>query len=131
MHKALQHAVRLRAGGFCEYCRMPQEFDYLPFQIDYIIARKHAGPDTEDNLALSCFYCNTNKGPNIAGIDPEGGDVVRLFHPRKDVWADHFFWAGPRLEAHTAVGRATVQVLNINDPEYVEVRTSLIAEGVM
>jgi hypothetical protein len=69
---------------------MPQDFDELPFQIDHIIARKHGGPTSEDNLALACFYCNTNKGPNVAGIDPEIGELVRLFNPRKDNWAHHF-----------------------------------------
>lgn len=108
---------------------MPHELDYLPFQIDHITARKHGGIGSEDNLALACFYCNTNKGPNIAGIDPASGEVVRLFHPRKDVWAEHFFWEGPTLKSHTPIGRATIGVLRINDPDYVAVRASLIAEG--
>jgi hypothetical protein len=109
---------------------MPQDFDDLPFQIDHIIARKHGGPTSEDNLALACFYCNTNKGPNVAGIDPEIGELVRLFNPRKDNWAHHFSWDGPMLSGLTTIGRATIYVLRINDPEYVAVRAALIAEGV-
>src|SRR5258708_26084833 len=111
MDKALQQVVRGRAKGTCEYCRMPQGLDDLPFQIDHIIALKHSGSTTEDNLAFSCFYCNTHKGPNVAGVDPESGDIVRLFHPRRDVWEEHFYWVDALLKAHTAVGRATILVL--------------------
>lgn len=129
MDSVLEEHVRQRAGGACEYCQMPQHLDYLPFQIDHIIARKHGGQSSEDNLALACYYCNSYKGPNVAGIDPDSGEVVRLFHPRRDRWADHFFWDGPILDAHTPTGRATIRVLRINDPDYVAVRISLLAEG--
>ena len=130
MDSSLQEFVRRRANDTCEYCRMPQHLDSLPFQMDHIIARKHDGPTSADNLALACFYCNTYKGPNLAGVDPIGGQVVRLFHPRKDIWADHFFWEGPILRSHTPVGRAAIAVLRINDAEAVAVRASLISEGV-
>ena len=82
-----------------------------------------------DNLALACFHCNTHKGPNIAGIDPESGDLVRLFHPREDQWDDHFRWQGPVLAGVSAVGRATIQVLAINAPGYAAVRQALREEG--
>ena len=32
----------------------------------HIIAKKHGGAIESSNLALSCFYCNSAKGPNIA-----------------------------------------------------------------
>lgn len=48
---------------------MPQTLYRSPFQIDHIIARQHGGRTSPDNLALSCFHCNTHKGPNIARID--------------------------------------------------------------
>ena len=54
---------------------------------------------------------------------------MRLFHPRKDDRPEHFYWDGPALRAKTSIGRATVQVLRINDPDYVQVRASLLAEG--
>jgi hypothetical protein len=109
---------------------MPQDLDPLPFQVDHIIASKHGGLTSEDNLALACFYCNTNKGPNIASVDPEIGEVVRLFNPRTDAWTEHFSWHGPVLSGRTGIGRATVQALRINDLEYVNVRTALMEEGV-
>jgi hypothetical protein len=96
---------------------------------DHIIAQKHRGLTVAENLALSCFYCNSFKGPNIAGIDPETGVLTRLFHPRQDRWADHFRWQGAILIGQTAVGRTTIEVLEINAADCVELRQSLIQEG--
>ena len=114
----------------CEYCHFPADLAELSFELDHIIARKHGGPTEPDNLALACFYCNSYKGPNIAGIDPESGELVRLFHPRRDDWADHFQWEGATLAGRTPIGRATIQVLCINHPDAVSVRESLQREGV-
>ena len=109
---------------------MPQPFDLLTFQIDHIIARKHHGTDELDNLALACFACNNHKGPNIAGIDRDSGEVVRLFHPRQDRWQEHFDWNGASLVGLTQTGRVTVDVLAMNLPHRIRLRESLIAERV-
>lgn len=119
-----------RAGGRCEYCRMPQDFDIQPFQLDYIRAQKHAGVTTPANLALSCLPCNSYKGTNIAGYDPEGDELQPLFNPRLDDWDDHFVWDGPILRGKTPIGRTTIDVLRINVPERVEHRRLLIDAGV-
>ena len=102
----------------------------LLFQIDHIIARKHGGETIAANLALSCYFCNSYKGPNIASLDPDSGRLVRLFHPRKDRWTDHFAWDGPILVGQTAIARATILVLWMNHPLVVETRRLLIADGV-
>ena len=130
MDEGLRQLVWSRAEGICEYCRMPQPYDRLPFQIDHIIARQHGGDDAAENLALSCLACNTHKGPNIAGVDPATGEIVRLFNPRRDKWREHFRWAGPELAGQTQEGRATVVVLAINLPHRAVLRESLMAEGV-
>jgi hypothetical protein len=130
MERELQEQVWLRAGHRCEYCNFPAQLTRVPFQIDHIIAEKHGGQSTKDNLALSCLFCNTYKGPNIAGIDPDTGALTRLFHPRKDLWVEHFRWNGPVLEALTDVGRTTIAVLKINRSESIAVRQSLMEEGV-
>ena len=70
-----------------------------------------------------------DKGPNIAGVDPLSGRIVRLFHPRKDRWARHFIWNGPVLVGQTRIGRATIAVLEINHPEFVAWREVLVREG--
>jgi len=128
--KALERLVWRRAQSRCEYCHLPQSLSALPFQIDHVIAIKHGGASRADNLALSCYYCNTHKGPNIAGIDSETREIVRLFHPRRDRWDAHFAWAGAGLKGLTAIGRSTIAVLAINRQEYVALRSVLIDEGV-
>jgi len=130
MEQALITHVWQRAGSICEYCRMPQQYDVLTFQVDHIIARKHHGADELGNLALACFACNNHKGPNIAGIDPETGEIVRLFHPRQDNWEDHFEWHEAVLVGRTLVGRATIDVLAVNLPYRLRLRQALILEGV-
>jgi hypothetical protein len=56
--------------------------------------------------------------------------MVRLFNPRRDRWADHFEWIGAILHGRTPVGRATVELLAINHPDYIVLRETLRAEGV-
>jgi hypothetical protein len=90
MNRTLEELVWRRAGGCCEYCRTPQEFEDLPAEIDHIIAEVHGGQTSSSNLALSCLHCNRHKGPNLSGIDPQTRLLVRLFHPRRHSWAYHF-----------------------------------------
>jgi hypothetical protein len=129
VNEALKRLVWERAADTCEYCRLPQLLDVLPFQIDHIIAEQHHGATAAENLALSCLNDNLHKGPNIAGLDPATGSLTRLFHPRQDAWDDHFTWNGPILTGRTAVGRTTIDVLAMNAPERVEVRRLLMRAG--
>jgi hypothetical protein len=122
MDRDLEQLVWERAAGRCEYCRFSSELSEAPFQIDHIHSQKHGGPTTADNLALSCFYCNSYKGSDIAGIDPLGGRIVRLYHPRKDRWDDRFSWSGATLIGRSAIGRATINLLWINHPMAIEIR---------
>jgi hypothetical protein len=108
---------------------MPQEFDRAPFEIDHVIPEKHGGLTIAENLALSCFFCNRYKGPNLAGLDPTTGDLTALFDPRRDLRAEHFQWNGAVLQGRTPRGRATIAVLRINDAPRIAHRTLLIASG--
>jgi hypothetical protein len=67
MAGSLEQRVWARAGGACEYCRVLQSADLLPFEIDHVIAQQHRGPTVLSNLALACAADNKYKGPNIAG----------------------------------------------------------------
>lgn len=129
MNSKLENLVWRRAQRICEYCRMPAEYDELPFQIDHVLARKHGGQTVARNLALACFSCNSHKGPNIAGRDSKTGRIVRLFNPRRDSWAEHFHWEGAWLAGLTAIGRATIAVLEINLSHRATLRQALIEEG--
>jgi hypothetical protein len=131
MEAVLIRLVWQRAEDRCEYCQVPQEYDEAPFEIDHIIAKKHGGPTAAENLALSCLHDNSRKGSNIAGLDPRTHKLTPLFNPRRHKWARHFRWDGPVLLGRTAVGRVTIDVLNMNDPLRVELHEGLIQEGVL
>lgn len=125
MNEATRAAVRRRAEDRCEYCQLRQADSLLAaLHVEHIIPRKHGGTDEPENLALACVDCNLHKGPNLAGIDPETGNVVSLFHPRLQPWADHFQWQGIYRAGKTPTGRATIQVLSINSEEQLALRSS-------
>jgi 5-methylcytosine-specific restriction endonuclease McrA len=107
---ALARRVRTRARHCCEYCRLPEQFSSIAFEIDHVIAEQHGGETVSKNLALACFADNHHKGPNLAGIDDKTGRRAWLFNP--------------------PVGRATIAVLQINSVHRVAQRAALIAEGV-
>ncbi len=132
MAKVRRSWVRKRARGYCEYCQLAQEFSVLPHQIDHVRATKHRGPNTMANTANTCFacaHCNAAKGPNVAAYDPESDVLVPLFNPRIDRWEVHFHWQGTFLVGQSAIGRATIEVLRINDADCVEQRLELIEAG--
>lgn len=56
--------------------------------------------------------------------------MMRLFHPRGDVWSDHFKWIGAELSGRTGIGRATIHVLAINNSDFLAMRKTLIEERV-
>lgn len=129
MDRTLQEHVWQRASACCKYCQLPQPFSETTHEKDHIIAEKHRGQTTLNNLALACFACNNHKGPNIAGIDPLTGNTFRLYHPRVDVWHQHFRWNGGYLEGLKDIGRVTILVLEINLHHRVLHRFSLWEEG--
>jgi len=101
----------------------------VTFHLEHIIPTKHGGSDDPDNLRLACERCNLFKGPSLAGIDPETGDVERLFDPRHQLWDEHFEFHGPVIVGLTAVGRTTLKVLAVNEGRRVQLRADLIARG--
>ena len=130
MDAELRALVRQRAENRCEYCGLRQEhLPVLRFHIDHIQPQKHGGNDDLVNLALACNSCNLHKGANLTGIDPESGRIEPLFHPRNDTWETHFERRGATIIGRTPKGRTTVRVLNMNDPENVQLRTELITHG--
>lgn len=117
MNDELRQLVWNRAAGICEYCRVPQTFDPLPFGIDHIRPQYHHGLSIAENLCLCCFQCNTFKAVNIAGYDPETDQLSELFHPRRANWAEHFEFRGGMIFGTSIAGRTTTDVLRFNLPE--------------
>jgi len=123
MNESARLLVRTRAGDRCEYCRLPHSaVAFVQFHVDHVIAPQHGGTDDPENLAFACNRCNAFKGTNLAALDSETRMVVRLFDPRNQRWSDHFHQLGFEILGLTAIGRATVQLLNLNAIERVQLR---------
>jgi hypothetical protein len=123
MDAATRHLVRQRAGCRCEYCGLHKDQSPLaPLHIEHIRPKKHSGTDDPENLALACIDCNLHKGSNVAGFDPETGQLTELFSPRRHRWDEHFEWRGTLIAGRTPIGRTTVQVLQLNAEERVQLR---------
>ena len=86
---ALRREVRERARERCEYCLIAESEAFGPHEPDHLIALNHGGETSSANLALACFECNRFKGTNIASLDPVTGELVALFNPRTQKWAEH------------------------------------------
>jgi hypothetical protein len=124
-------AVVKRARGCCEYCRSQARFAMQPFSVEHIIPQSQGGQTKLDNLALSCQGCNNHKYTKTEGRDPVSGDIVPLFHPRRQRWRDHFVWNDDftLIIGLTPTGRATVEALRLNREGLVNLRRVLYAMG--
>ncbi len=132
LSSALQRLVKLRAGNLCEYCLANSKYSFHPFRIDHIIPASKGGSDDPDNLANTCDSCNGSKHNKTDALDPATGISVPLFHPRKDLWSNHFTWNDEFtiIVGITPTGRATVTCLKMNREEAVNLRAALREYGV-
>ncbi len=128
---SLRDRVRKRAKGRCEYCRDPDDFTTASFHCDHIIPRKAKGKTELDNLAWACPWCNTHKHTKMYAHDPQTGRRVPLFNPRLKKWKRHFKWNENQLTivGRTQTGRATIEALNMNRSEHINLRRLLKMAG--
>jgi len=117
-----QRLVEQRAEGRCEYCRMHQSLQGATFHVEHIHPKIRGGSSDLDNLAWCCPSCNLHKADRIAAIDPQTNLSTPLFHPRHDVWSEHFQWKGFELIGLTPAGRATIALLNLNHSRKIFIR---------
>ena len=108
----------------CAYCHTTEANTGQPMTIDHIVPQAQGGPTTFDNLCFACRRCNEFKGSVTTARDPLTSEIVFLFHPRTQVWNEHFAWeaSGMRMIGLTAIGRATVVALNVNNATIVDAR---------
>jgi hypothetical protein len=125
----LRRFVIERALGRCEYCRLAQVGQEATFHIDHILPESEGGPTTPSNLALACVSCSLRKESRRSAPDPQTGRVVKLFHPRRQVWATHFHWDDVALVGMTPTGRATVAALQMNRPAILGIREEETLRG--
>jgi hypothetical protein len=101
-------------------------------EIEHILPRAHGGTNDESNLWLSCPLCNRHKADRTSATDPETGNEVVLYDPRRQRWSEHFCWSadGLRIVGLTPTGRATVAALHLaDDPDALIVRSYWILAG--
>ena len=121
-----RNQVRDRAGHRCEYCHLPTRGQVATFPIDHILPKSLDGSNSPDNLALACPHCNAMKAAQVEGIDPLTTLVTTMFNPRRDSWDEHFALTGSGiLSGVTPTGRATIEMLHMNDADMVELRLLL------
>ena len=84
-----------------------------------------------ENLAFSCGGCNGHKYTKIQALDPVSRELVSLYNPRTQKWLDNFVWSDDFLQAVglTAIGRATINALQINRSGVVNMRKLLLMAG--
>ncbi|MEL6554964.1 MAG: HNH endonuclease signature motif containing protein [Cyanobacteria bacterium J06621_11] len=108
--------VSKRAGYRCEYCRAPEIVFNFPFEVEHIIPIARKGKTDESNLALACRSCNLRKGIRIGGNITASPHEIQFFHPRKQIWSEHFKVdvESGQIVGETLIGKVTVQYLSMN-----------------
>jgi hypothetical protein len=125
----MRRLVIRRAGRRCEYCLIHDDDTYLGCEVDHVVSEKHGGLTITDNLAYACLACNRYKGSDLGSILISSGELIRFFHPRTDVWSDHFLLDGVIIKPLTAVGQVTERILRFNAIERLMEREVLLATG--
>ncbi|MEM8808805.1 MAG: HNH endonuclease signature motif containing protein [Cyanobacteria bacterium P01_G01_bin.38] len=126
---AVRQAVIQRADSRCEYCKLSQSASIYTHEVDHVVAIKHDGQTVLENLALTCLHCNRHKGSDLTTFDPKSRDLVRLFNPRTQAWDAHFELKGSLIVGKTAIGTATVKLLQMNNSRRLLERQVLMARG--
>jgi 5-methylcytosine-specific restriction endonuclease McrA len=116
IRKAVRQQVIERSKGYCEYCKFLAIYSHDSFVIEHIEPIVLGSSNELDNLAYACGGCNSFKQAAVQAIDPETQQFVPLFHPREQLWKDHFKWSTDVLliEGLTPSGRATIERLKTN-----------------
>lgn len=130
--EALYQAVAQDAAHACGYCRAPQRVLPYRLEIEHLTPVSLGGGDDRANLWLGCHKCNKLRSNRVTAIDPLTQREVSLFHPRHHVWKDHFSWEheGLHIVGRTAIGRATVAALRLNDVYHQSARSVWMVAGI-
>lgn len=128
---ALREQLLAADDHWCAYCHTTEANTGQPMTVDHIIPQAQGGQTTFDNLCFSCRRCNEFKGSATSAHDPLTDQTVPLFNPRAQVWREHFGWdgSGAHVVGLTAVGRATVIALQMNNTVIVDARRRWTSVG--
>lgn len=125
INEATRQQIFPAADPRCEYCRTSRRIMGMPLVIDHVLPLSLGGSDKPANLAAACYRCNEFKRAKTHSLDPATGELALLFHPRQQVWTEHFQRVneGTHIAGLTPTGRATVIALRLNNEYVVESRT--------
>lgn len=114
----------------CAYCKSRESLTVVTFEVEHIIPQSLNGLTEFENLCLACPTCNRFKSNRLVGI-AENGKEARLFHPQQDRWLEHFDWSvnGTMIVGLSEIGTATINLLRMNRPQLVEVRSLWVLVG--
>jgi hypothetical protein len=120
----IRRKVRKRFEERCAYCQSRESLSVVTFEVEHIIPVSRGGQAEFENLCLACPSCNRHKSNRVSALTSSGIET-RIFHPQLDVWLDHFDWSinGTIIVGLTDVGTATLELLKMNRPQLVEVRS--------
>ena len=129
--ETLRAAIAERDHYRCAYCLTSEANCGLRRHLDHIIPQAAGGETTLDNLCLVCFSCNVYKGAHRTGYDPLTQTHGPLFHPLRQQWTEHFTWDEGKIHiiGVSPCGRATINVLNMNNPIIVQARRRWVSAG--
>lgn len=129
--RAMREKIAAEARYRCGYCLTDQRISGAQMHIEHIIPLAKGGSSEEINLWLSCAWCNSFKGTRTEGIDPQTGQQVSLFNPRRQSWFEHFTWNadGLRIVGLTPTGRATIDALRLNNKYIIPARRYWVLAG--
>jgi hypothetical protein len=116
--------VKQRALDCCEYCWSQEAYSPDTFSVEHITPRAKGGRN-------ACQGCNNRKFVSTEALDPLTGEMVPLYHPRRDHWSEHFVWDEDYtiIIGLTPTGRATVEKLELNRKGVVNLRRLLHEQG--
>lgn len=123
----------LSLGERCEYCQTSELVTGIVLDADHIQLQPQSkgGETIRLNLCRACSSCNTNKNNQTEAFDPVTEQIVPLFHPREQQWAEHFVWNddGTTILGLTPTGRATITTLKLNNPHIIRSRELWVSVG--
>jgi len=127
----IRRRIAAQADYLCGYCLTSERLTGIRLTLDHIIPIAARGRTEENNLWVACRPCNEFKGIQTHAQDPDSNKRVSLFNPRFQQWHEHFKWSadGTRIIGITAIGRATVEALQLNRDLIVHARRRWVKVG--
>lgn len=122
-YSAYKPFLRKEFDSKCVYCRSPSTWaNGDTFGVDHYRPQSlfpHLGCEYS-NLYYCCNRCNRFKG----NFWTEGVDFIP--NPCDHVMFDHLRFEGPEVKHKTRAGAATVERLDLNDPEWLRFRADVL-----